>query len=181
LYPQKIIFIIRLIKLFVKAVANCRLSFYDKWLIIMANYHLVILKKPYLDAILAGRKKIESRFTKTKRYAFGRIFAGDKLFLKISSGPVCAAAIAAAVGNFENLSPERIGEIKRRYNRDILGSDEYWQSKSDCRYGFLVWLKDVRTIEPVRICKKDWRAWVVLTEKENFGLLKKVVSKRPCK
>jgi len=36
----------------------------------------------------------------------------------------------------------------------------------------LVWLKDVRTIEPVRIHKKDWRAWVVLTEKENFGLLK---------
>jgi len=24
----------------------------------------------------------------------------------------------------------------------------------------------------VRINKKDWRAWVVLTEKENFGLLK---------
>jgi hypothetical protein len=23
----------------------------------------------------------------------------------------------------------------------------------------------------VRINKKDWRAWVVLTEKENFGLL----------
>ena len=28
----------------------------------MANYHLVILKKPYLDAILAGLKRIESRF-----------------------------------------------------------------------------------------------------------------------
>jgi hypothetical protein len=24
----------------------------------------------------------------------------------------------------------------------------------------------------VRINKKDWRAWVVLTEKEDFGLLK---------
>jgi len=138
----------------------------------MAKSHLVILKKPYLDAILEGRKKIESRFTKTKRHAFGRVFPGDTLFLKISSGPVCARATVTAVKNFENLTPGQIIKIKQRYNHYIKGSDEYWQSKMDCRYGFLVWLTDVRTIEPVRINKKDWRAWVVLTEKENFGLLK---------
>lgn len=138
----------------------------------MANYHLVILKKPYLDAILEGRKRVESRFTKTKRPAFGRVFASDKLFLKVSSGPVCARAAVTAVKNFENLTPKQIIRIKHRYNHDIKGSDEYWHSKMDSRFGFLVWLTDVRPIEPVRINKKDWRAWVVLTEKENFGLLK---------
>ncbi len=137
----------------------------------MVYCHLVILKKPYLDAILSGRKKIESRFTKTKRFSFGRVSAGDKLFLKVSSGPVCATAAVAAVKNFQNLTPKQIIEIKQTYNHHILGSNEYWRSKSGCKYGFLVWLKDVRTIEPVRICKKDWRAWVVLTEKEDFGLL----------
>jgi len=138
----------------------------------MAN-HLVILKKPYLDAILAGRKKIESRFTRAKRYAFGRVLPCDKLFLKESSGPVCATAMVKAVKNFENLTPRRIIEMKQQYNRYIVGSDEYWRSKSDCRFGFLVWLEDVKSIEPVRINKKDWRAWVVLTGRENFGLLKK--------
>lgn len=138
----------------------------------MANYHLVILKKPYLDAILDGHKQIESRFTKTKRPAFGRVLAGDKLFLKLSSGPVCARAKVTAVKNFENLTPRQINEIKQRYNHYIKGNDEYWHSKMDCRFGFLVWLEDVRPIEPVRIHKKDWRAWVVLTEKEDFGLLK---------
>ena len=54
----------------------------------------------------------------------------------------------------------------------IIDYFEYWQKKADCKFGFLVWLKDVRAIEPVRIHKTDWRAWVVLTEKENFGLLK---------
>jgi ASC-1-like (ASCH) protein len=137
----------------------------------MANYHLVILKKPYLEAILDGRKQIESRFTKTKRYAFGRVLPGDKLFLKISSGPVCAVATVEAVKNFENLTPEQIAEIKQQYNNYVRGTDEYWHSRTNCRFGFLVWLKDVRAIEPVRIRKKDWRAWVVLTEKENFGLL----------
>ena len=138
----------------------------------MANYHLVILKKPYLEAILAGRKRVESRFTKTRRYAFGRVLPGDKLFFKISSGPVCAVATIAAVKNFENLTPRQIAEIKQQYNHYIMGSDAYWRSRTNCKFGFLVWLKDVRAIEPVRIHKKDWRGWVVLTEKENFGLLK---------
>lgn len=138
----------------------------------MANCHLVILKKPYLDAILEDRKQIESRFTRTRQHAFGQVLPGDKLFLKESSGPVCATAIVTAVKNFENLTPEKILEIKHRYKNDITGNDQYWQSKMDCKFALLVWLKDARAIEPVRIHKKDWRAWVVLTEKENFGLLK---------
>jgi len=138
----------------------------------MANYHLAILKKPYLEAILDGSKTIESRFTMTRRAHFGRVLAGDKLFLKESSGPVRAVATASVVKNFENLTPQQIIEIKLQYNHHIRGSDEYWRSKADCRFGFLVWLKDVEPIEPVRIRKRDWRGWVVLTEKESFGLLK---------
>lgn len=136
------------------------------------KYHLVILKKPYLDAILDGRKRVESRFSKSNFYTLLGVTAGDKLFLKISSGPVCAVATAASVKNFENLTPEKISEIKEQHNHLVRGGDKYWQKKADCKFGFLVWLKDVRAIEPVRIHKTDWRAWVVLTEKEDFGLLK---------
>lgn len=136
------------------------------------NNHLVILKKPYLDAILDGRKQVESRFSRTKRPAFGRIFVGDRLFLKISSGSVCATARVAAVEDFEDLTPRRIIELKQRYNRYILGSDEYWRSKRMSRFGFLAWIEDVRRIEPVRINKKDWRAWVILGENSDFGLLR---------
>jgi ASC-1-like (ASCH) protein len=138
----------------------------------MTNYHLVILKKPYLDAILGGRKRIESRFSKARPYALGRVQPGDKLFLKESSGPVCATAMIKAVKSFENLTSKQIIEIKKQYNHYIIGSDEYWRSRSDSRFGFLAWLEDVKSIKPVRINKKDWRAWVVLTEKEDFGLLK---------
>jgi len=137
------------------------------------------LKKPYLDAILSGRKRIESRFTRTKLYAFGKVLPGDKLFLKVSSGPVCATAAVAAVKNFENLTSKRILELKQRYNHYIAGSEEYWRSKMSCTFGSLVWLKDVKPVEPVRIRKKDWRAWVVLTEKEDFGLLKMDAVKKP--
>jgi len=136
----------------------------------MRNSHLVILKKPYLDAILAGRKTIESRLMKNKCPPFGRVKQGDALFLKVSCGCVCAKATVAKVKSFENLTARRIEELVRRYNNQVLGTDEYWQSKADCKVGLLIWLENVETIEPVRINKKDWRAWVVLTKEKNFGL-----------
>ena len=138
---------------------------------IMANYHLCILKKPYLDAILDGGKQVESRFMKTRREPFGRVEEDDRLFLKLSSGPVCAAATAGFVENFSELTPEKIVELKAEYNHLICASEGYWRSKRDCKFGVLVWLRSVRPIEPVRIAKKDWRAWVVLSERDNFGLL----------
>ena len=100
----------------------------------MANYHLAILKKPYLERILSGRKPIELRLTRTRRAPFGRIAAGD---------------------------------------------NGCWQNKKNCRFALLIWMEDVRAIGPVRIDKKDWRAWVVLTDKKHFGLLKLLPQNRP--
>jgi ASC-1-like (ASCH) protein len=137
----------------------------------MVRSHLVILRRAYLNEILAGRKKVESRFTRSRRAPFGRIGVGDRLFLKLSSGPVCARAFAEKVLEFENLSTSRMKQLKRKYNGLILGSEEYWADKRGSRYGVLVWLDGVRRIEPVRIDKRDWRAWVVLDDKEDFGLL----------
>ena len=135
------------------------------------KHHLVILKKPYLDAILDSRKTIESRLTMTRKSPIGQVSAGDKLFLKLTSGPVCATATAAKVKFFENMTAEKIVKIKNQYNYLICGGDDYWQNKISSRYCCLVWLENVKQIEPVSINKKDWRGWVTLTEKKNFGLL----------
>ena len=141
----------------------------------MANYHLAILKKRYIEAILRGRKVIESRFTRIRRAPFGRILVGDRIFLKQSSGPVCGAALVRAVMSFERLTPREILGLKQRHNHEIGGDEEFWESKLDCRFGVLIRLGEVRAIKPVRIAKKDLRGWVVLTEKENFGLLESVL------
>ncbi len=137
----------------------------------MANSHLVVLKRPYLGEILAGRKTVESRFMKTERAPFGKIATGDRLFFKASSGPVRATGRAGKVMDFENLTPKRIERFNRTYNDRIVGSEEYWAEKSGSKCGVLVWLEEVKAIEPVRIDKKDWRAWVVLTAEKDFGLL----------
>ena len=134
----------------------------------MSKGHLVILKKPYLDAILAGQKTIESRLTKTKRAPFGRIFAGDKLFFKVSSGAVCAIGRVGKVLQFDNLTPERIHGIKQQYNGDILAAEQYWAEREGCKYCVLVWLECIKAIEPTRIngniaAKISFRVTVVPT------------------
>ncbi len=135
------------------------------------NHHLAILKKQYLDAILAGRKTIESRFYQTKQKWLSQVNAGDKIFLKASSGPVMATAIVDKVKCFENLTAGQIAQMQKQYNQQILGDEQYWREKAKSRYGALVWLKDVQPIPHLSIKKFDWRAWVVLTPKKNFGLL----------
>jgi ASC-1-like (ASCH) protein len=136
------------------------------------------LKKPYIDAILDGRKTVESRFYRTKHKWLSQISAGDKLFLKASSGPVMATATVTDVKLFDNLTPRQIAELKKQYNQHIIGDEQYWQEKNNSKFGILVWLKDVRPI-PHRFIKKfDWRAWVVLTPKENFGLFASDTSSR---
>ena len=136
----------------------------------MAESHLVILKKPYLDKILSGAKTIESRFSKTMIAPFGRIVSGDKLFFKISSGPVCAVGRAAKIKQFDNLTSAKLNLLRQKYDRYIQGNKDYWRVKRQCRYGVLVWLEDVIAIEHVWINTKDWRAWVVLTKENKFGL-----------
>jgi len=138
------------------------------------NYHLVILKKPYLELILSGRKTVEMRLTRAQRPACGPVRPGDELLLKASAGPVCGRAAARDVKYCEDLTPERIAEIRRLHGDRIGGDDATWESMMDRRSGFLVWLADVRRIEPIRIHKKDWRAWVLLKEGRDFGLLSRI-------
>ena len=137
---------------------------------VMPKSHLVILKKLYLDKILNGSKTIELRLLKAAFPPFGNVAIDDRLFLKESSGPVCAVAQVSAFTELKNLTPGKILSLKTEFNNLILGDDEYWKLKSDSKFAVLVWIKKVRAIKPVRIYKKDRRAWVVLTDKENFGL-----------
>jgi ASC-1-like (ASCH) protein len=135
------------------------------------NHHLAILKKPYLDAILEGRKTIESRLYQTRQKWLAQVSTGDKIFLKASSGPVMATAIVDKVKYYENLTAEQILEMQKQYNRQILGDEQHWRKKTNSRCGILIWLKSVQPIPHQSIKKFDWRAWVILTPKENFGLL----------
>ena len=59
--------------------------------------HLAILKRAYLNLILAGEKTIECRLTRMAKPPFGVVKKGQRIYLKESSGPVRAVARAGKV------------------------------------------------------------------------------------
>lgn len=133
--------------------------------------HLAVLKKEYIEEILVGTKKIESRFMRIKRLPFGRVSDGDKLFFKISSGPVCAKGEIRKVEYIENLTPKKIKNIRNKYGKCIGGSEDYWRGNGEAKFGVLIWLGNVQRMKIKYIDKSDRQAWVILKEGNGYGLL----------
>lgn len=131
--------------------------------------HLAILKRTYLELILAGEKSIECRLTRTSKPPFGVVKKGQRIYLKESSGPVRGVARAGKVICQQINSPGDLAKIRQKYNNKIMGKDDFWQSNCQVRYCTLIFLEGVRVLaEPFRINKKDMRGWVVLDAKQGF-------------
>lgn len=109
--------------------------------------HIAILHARYLDAILAGAKTIESRLSRARGLPFGIVAPGDTIYFKQSSGPVRAVARVSGVSSFEDLRPEDVLTLARRYREAVGAGEEYWESRRDCRYATLIWLADVRACD----------------------------------
>jgi hypothetical protein len=125
--------------------------------------HLAVLHRSPLDSILSGEKTIESRFTKVKCLPFARVSKGDRLLLKQASGPVRGEATVGNVLCFENLSPNDVVELFAKYPGIRAGND-FVEMKRSSKYATLIFLKDVKSVKPYRVEKKDRRPWVVLTD-----------------
>ena len=110
--------------------------------------HLAVLKRPYLDAVIEGRKTVELRLSRTRAAPFGKVAARDTIYLKQSSGPVRARATAARVLSLEDLTPAGVRALEREHNHLVLGAPDYWRAKSSARYATLIWLADVRELTP---------------------------------
>ena len=130
--------------------------------------HLAILYKDYLDKILSGGKTIEGRFSKVKCNPHGRIFAGDKLFLKETSGPVVAMADVARVLSFTNMTPDQARRIIEGYSRPLCLGQDFVPRVMTARHATFMYLENIKRIEPIQLSKRDRRPWVILTTQTSF-------------
>jgi len=128
--------------------------------------HVAILASPYDQMIVDGKKRIESRLTVQDRPPFGCVTPGDVIYIKRSAGPFVARAKASRVLMADQLTPEAVDALAKRYNRWIRGNDEYWQAKRrTTRYATLIWLRDVQlTSVGPRYRVQHMRAWYVLED-----------------
>lgn len=130
--------------------------------------HLAILHKRYLDAILDGRKTIESRLSRTRRAPFGCVRAGDVVYFKESGGPVRALARVARVRSIAGLTPTRIESLRRAHGGAIGAEAGYWRSKRASRYATLLWLRDTAALgedaRAIPVPRSMGHAWFVKDE-----------------
>ncbi len=125
--------------------------------------HIAILShKSILEKILAGQKTIESRFSRLKSLPYGQIRAGDHIFFKLSGGLILGEADAIRVEEFEDLTPDQITEVARRYEKELAISSDFLARKLESKFATLIFLTEVKECIPWNY-KQDGRSgWIVL-------------------
>ncbi len=126
--------------------------------------HVAILKRPYIRLILEGRKTVESRLTRTAQPPYRAIESEERIFIKASSGPFMATAVAGKIEQHEGLEPSEILRLRLRHNRAVCGDNSYWELKQSSRFAVFI---DLTQVEPLGVgpaYPKSMRAWHVLDE-----------------
>jgi ASC-1-like (ASCH) protein len=132
-------------------------------------HHLAIMRKSWklTEKILAGEKKIESRWYMSKRAPFNRINKGDIIYFKNSGDPVTLKAKVSDVKQFSSLTKEKVRKILQDYGgkgkicvRDVEKSFEMNKNKKYC---ILISLENPTCVRPFKVNKKGYgsmAAWI---------------------
>lgn len=141
--------------------------------------HIAIMRKSWglTPKILAGQKKIESRWYKTRYPPWGRIKAGERVYFKDSGEPVTLKAEVEKVVQFSDLTPGKVREILDRYGRaDGIGIDKipkFFEIFKYKRYCMLIFLKNPQKIEPFEIDKSGFGAQCAWISVDDVNEIKK--------
>ena len=84
--------------------------------------HVAIVDRSTARNLLAGRKRIESRFSQRRRPPLGQAYPGDTVHFKISGGEMIGTAQITRVREFEELSPGDMRRLRREFKRRDSGA-----------------------------------------------------------
>jgi hypothetical protein len=113
--------------------------------------------------LLSGRKRIESRLSRSRRLPFGRIDVGDAVHFKLSGGSVIGTAHVKHVRHFDCLTPQRVHALQRQYNQAICAPPAYWRARRHCRYAVLIWVDQLASPPPaLHVPRQFGGAWLEL-------------------
>lgn len=125
-----------------------------------AGVHLGVFVEPFLEAILDGRKTIESRFALRRCPPFDRVHAGDLILLKRSGGPIVGIALAGKA-RYYALDAKKLGVIRKRFASQLYAEDDaFWRARAEKRFATLIEIEQVAEIDLMAVEKRDRRGWV---------------------
>ncbi len=122
--------------------------------------YIAVMDYMTIDMILSGKKYIESRFSKNQIIPYNTVKDGDVVYLKEPGKDISACFTVKKVLFFDHLNPDRVKEIRDKYDNLIKGPDRYWQIKQSSKYGTLMYIENPRVIGPIKISKKNRQGFV---------------------
>lgn len=132
----------------------------------MPRGHVAIVSRDVADALLSGRKRVESRLFRARRPPYGAIRPGERIFFKRSGGAVFATARAIWVEFATFASPNAVAAAARRLGRLVAAPRAYWSARREARYGVFIGLSAVRpTRAGPRVPRQFGGGWVVLSDR----------------
>lgn len=137
------------------------------------DLHLAVCVEPFLRYILNGQKTIESRFSAMRCAPYQRVKIGDVVLLKRAGGPVVGICQIASV-RFYQLEEDSWREIKTFASEICAEDPTFWQAREDASFATLMRIKNVKTINPIKVEKRDRRGWVVLRTDSKQQALRRV-------
>jgi ASC-1-like (ASCH) protein len=131
--------------------------------------HLAIMDKTTIEAVLSGRKIIETRFSQHRIAPFGKISVGDIIYMKPPGEDLMGQFKAKKIFYFEGLNQDDVDKIFADFGPKIRSGEKekdekYHLKKRNSFYGTLIFISESERFitSPVKIKKKDLRGWVVL-------------------
>lgn len=142
--------------------------------------HLAIMKKGYIEKILSGEKKIESRFSMNRITPYHKISPGDKVYMQEVGKEVTAVFEVEKALFFDGLTEEKVEEIRAHYGKDICADEAFWSLKKHSKYATLLYIKAPRPITPFQIHKSDRSAFKsVKSVRDELVLNRRTIVKHP--
>ena len=131
--------------------------------------HIAILskKRKILDKIISGEKIIESRWYKFKKTPFEVISAGETVYFKESGEMISVKAKVQKALFFKDLNLDKIKEILLMHGKGICMDISQAETIKDKKFCTLIFLEDVKRIEPFAINKKGFgvmAAWISIDD-----------------
>lgn len=127
--------------------------------------HLAIFSQNYSEQILNGEKVVESRFSKLKIPPFGQVSVGDIVYIKPAGEDIIGQFRVNKVINFEGFSYPEVLNLLKITNFDTAVQENVFLDKvKGCKYITIIYIGECTRFitSPIKIPKKDKRAWVVL-------------------
>lgn len=123
--------------------------------------HFAIMHEPFLQALLAGDKTIESRFSRHRIDPWMRAAKGDLVMVARPGGIVVGHFLVGDVRYFD-VHSVGFAPIRKDFSDGICSrlDPEFWESRENSRYVTLLDVQVAKRCEEFRMSKRDQRAWI---------------------